>query len=172
MLAARGIHATFFCVGRKVKRHPNLCRDMIRHGHAVENHSANHLWNFALLGLGGVQRELQEAQRTIEATTGEAPLFFRAPAGVRNPLLEAALSRIGLRLASWTRRGFDTRERSPDVVLRRLLRNLSAGDILLVHDGNAARTESGEPMILAVLPRLLDALHAAGLRPVTLRSLL
>jgi peptidoglycan/xylan/chitin deacetylase (PgdA/CDA1 family) len=172
LLESLRVPATFFCVGSKVVQHPELCRDMIRRGHAVENHSASHGWHFSLLGLRGMERELDAAQRAVAATTGQAPLFFRAPAGLRNPLLEAALCRLGLRLASWTRRGFDTRDGNADAVLRRLLRGLRRGDILCVHDGNVARTKSGEPVILVVLPRLIEAIRAAGLSPVTLRSAL
>jgi peptidoglycan/xylan/chitin deacetylase (PgdA/CDA1 family) len=172
LLDAHSVCATFFCVGCKVEAHPELCRDMIRRGHAVENHSASHRWHFSLLGLRAMERELEDAQRAVATTTGQQPLFFRAPAGLRNPLLEAALCRIGLKLASWTRRGFDTRDGDAEAVLRRLLRGLGRGDILLVHDGNSARTKGGEPVILVVLPRLIAAIRAAGLRPVTLRSAL
>jgi len=71
---------------------------------------------------------------------------------------------------SWTRRGFDTVERNPDKVCQRLLRGLSAGDILLLHDGRAARTADGAPVILAVLPRLLGAIEKAGLRTTSLET--
>ncbi|MGH8267687.1 MAG: polysaccharide deacetylase family protein, partial [Steroidobacteraceae bacterium] len=47
---------------------------------------------------------------------------------------------------------------------------LAAGDILLLHDGHAARTAGGAPVILEVLPPLLAAVHRAGLTPVTLRA--
>ena len=69
------------------------------------------------------------------------------------------LHHLGLRLVSWTRRGFDTRERDPRQVLQRLARGLAAGDILLLHDGNAARTAQGQPVVLAVLPLLLQELQ-------------
>ena len=49
---------------------------------------------------------------------------------------------------------------------------LQGGDILLLHDGHAARSRGGTPVILEVLPRLLDALAAQQLQPVTLRSAL
>ena len=171
ILDAHGVCATFFCIGQKVARYPDLAREIVRRGHAVENHSDQHWWHFALLGVGGFARELRAAQETIAGVTGQTPLFFRAPAGLRSPLLDPALCRVGLRLTSWTRRGFDTVERNPDTVRRRLLANLRGGDILLVHDGNAARTAAGQPVILAVLPQVLAACRAAGLRPVTLRSL-
>jgi peptidoglycan/xylan/chitin deacetylase (PgdA/CDA1 family) len=78
------------------------------------------------------------------------------------------LQRLGLSLVSWTRRGFDTRERDPAKVLERLVHGLAAGDILLLHDGNAARTAAGRPVVLEVLPPLLARLKADRLRAVTL----
>lgn len=172
LLDRHGVKATFFCVGEKARRHPDLCREIADRGHAVESHSMRHWHNFALLSPGGYFAELEAAQQTLESITGIRPAFFRAPAGFRNLFLDAVLSRLGLRLASWTRRGFDTRERNPQKVLARLLDGLKGGDILLLHDGNAARTDSGVPVILDVLPPLLDAIAAAKLRPVTLREAL
>lgn len=168
LLAERGVRATFFCIGARVDAHPGLVRDMHRQGHAVENHTAHHRYHFSTFGPWRLADEIEGAQRSIERVTGERPTFFRAPAGLRNPLLQPVLSRVGVRLASWTRRGFDTVARDPDLVLARLCRDLAAGDILLLHDGRAARGPSGEPVILEVLPALLDRIAAAGLRPVTL----
>jgi len=73
-----------------------------------------------------------------------------------------------LRLASWTRRGYDTRNSDAANVLRRLTRDLAAGDILLLHDGNAATSRTGAPVILDVLPQLLDELARRNLQTVTL----
>jgi hypothetical protein len=57
-------------------------------------------------------------------------------------------------------------------VYARLASGLAAGDILLLHDGHAARTRAGRPVILEVLPRLLAAFAQAGLRPVRLNAAL
>ena len=116
--------------------------------------------------------EVSRAQDSIGAVTGVAPQFFRAPAGLRNPFLDPVLQRLGLRLASWTRRGFDTVNGDADSVYRRVAGPLEAGDILLMHDGNAARSNRGAPVILEVLPRLLDALASRGLATTTLRAAL
>jgi peptidoglycan-N-acetylglucosamine deacetylase len=164
--------ATFFCIGRLVEQHSDLAREIVRRGHAIENHSQHHLHRFSVLGPSGMAAEISHAQDTIEAITGERPRFFRAPAGLRSPLLEPVLAQLGLRLASWTRRGFDTVNADPDTVFKRLTRGLSGGDILLLHDGHAAHTPSGTPIILDVLPRVLQAVSAAKLTPVTLRSAL
>jgi peptidoglycan-N-acetylglucosamine deacetylase len=162
--------ATFFCVGERVARYPHLAREIVARGHCVENHSQRHLNSFSLLGLKALAAEVGRAQQSIAAATGELPRFFRAPAGLRNPFLEPVLARAGLQLVSWTRRGFDTVSRDPALVLRRLTRRLRARDILLLHDGHAARAAGGAPVILEVLPRLLEALETAGLESVTLRA--
>jgi len=171
-LAEHGARATFFCVGERVERYPGLAREIVAGGHDIENHSQRHRHNFSLLGPAGMSAEISRAQAGIERVTGIAPRFFRAPAGLRNPFLDPILARLGLRLAAWTRRGFDTVNPDAEAVLRRLTRPLGNGDILLLHDGNAARTRNGKPVILEVLPRLLDALAEKRLRPVTLRSAL
>lgn len=172
LLDRYAVRATFFCVGEKAAQHPELCRDIVRRGHAVENHSQHHRHHFSVMGLGGMMRELQAAQDTLYTITGQRPLFFRAPAGLRNPFLEPVLSRLGLRLATWSARGFDTRVGDARRVKAKLLQGLKAGAILLLHDGNAARTTNGVPVILEVLPEVLDAAAAARLRPVTLQQAL
>ncbi len=164
--------ATFFCIGIQAERHPDLCREIVRRGHAVENHSQQHFHDFSLLGPRGLMRELQASQDTLARICGQHPLFFRAPAGLRNLFLAPVLARLGLRLTSWSARGFDTRINDPERVKRSLLRGLRAGAILLLHDGHAARTAGGIPVILEVLPAVLESAAAAGLRPVTLREAL
>jgi len=170
LLERHGARATFFCIGERALRHPALCREIVARGHSVENHSQQHRHNFSFMGLGGLRRELSQAQTTLAGITGQAPQFFRAPAGLRNPMLDPVLHALGLKLASWTRRGFDTRTRDPQLLLQRLTQGLAAGDILLLHDGNAARTAGGQPAILEVLSPLLEQLAAAGLVPVTLKE--
>jgi peptidoglycan/xylan/chitin deacetylase (PgdA/CDA1 family) len=169
MLDRYAARASFFCIGERAARYPDLCREIARRGHAVENHSQHHRHYFALMGYSGFMRELQAAQDTLTTITGQRPLFFRAPAGIRNPLLDPVLARLGLRLASWSARGFDTRNGDAGRVKGRLLRGLRSGAILLLHDGNAARTPDGTPVILQVLPTVLAAARAADLRFVTLR---
>ena len=82
-------------------------------------------------------------------------------------MLDPVVAQLGLQYMSWTRRGFDTVARDPAAVLRRLLRGLAAGDILLLHD---RRSLHGEPIVLAVLPALLEKLAAAGLKAVSLKT--
>lgn len=160
--------ASFFCLGAKAAAYPALLREIVRRGHSVENHSYSHPRSFALYGWSRLCREVDSAQTVIAGITGRAPEFFRAPAGFRSPFLDAVLARRGMRYVSWTRRGFDAVSRDPFRVLERLVHGLAAGDVLLLHDGSGTRTRTGEPVVLAVLPALLDQLAARGLWSVSL----
>ncbi|GBG15781.1 polysaccharide deacetylase [Novimethylophilus kurashikiensis] len=165
-----GVKATFFCIGVLAERHAELCRDIVRRGHAVENHSQYHRHHFSLLGPAGVMREIRAAQQTLTDITGQPPQFFRAPAGLRNPFLAPVLVKLGLQLASWTVRGFDTQTGDAGKVTTRLLAKLRPGAILLLHDGHAARTAQGRPVILDVLPRIIDEAGRRGLHFIRLRD--
>ena len=168
LLDAHGARATFFCIAERARAHPELCREIVRRGHSVQNHSQRHSHRFALLGPAGFAREIGAAQQTLAGITGQVPRYFRAPAGLRNPLLAPVLQRMNLELVSWTRRGYDTVQRRPATVLARLTTKLAAGDILLLHDGNAARSSDGRAVVLGVLPGLLQAIAQLRLRTVTL----
>jgi peptidoglycan/xylan/chitin deacetylase (PgdA/CDA1 family) len=168
LLDAHQAVATFFCIGAQVRRHPALAREIVRRGHAIGNHSQNHRHHFSLMLPSQIRREIAEAQATIEDATGFSPRYFRAPAGLRNIFLDPVLHALDLQLASWTRRGFDTRTGDAALVLQRLTRHLQGGDILLLHDHHAALTPDGRPVVLQVLPALLQALRTQGLHTVGL----
>ncbi|MDD2743067.1 MAG: polysaccharide deacetylase family protein [Rhodocyclaceae bacterium] len=172
LLDAAGAKASFFCIGRYADQYPALCQEIVVRGHSVENHGDSHSWIFALFGMGRMRADISAAQEKLGKITGRPPQFFRPTAGLRNPLLDPVLSRLGLKLASWTRRPYDTSEGDPQVVYDRLVVNLAAGDILLLHDGHAAPTADGEPVILVVLPRLLQLFAERRLIPVTLSAAL
>jgi len=152
--------ASFFCISRKAETHSEIVKEIARRGHSVESHSYSHPHAFSLYPTTRLEREVDAAQRVIAGLTGRAPKFFRAPVGFRGPMLAPVLAARGLRYVSWTRRGFDAVDDNPARVLRRLTRGLAAGDVLLLHDT--------KPLVLAVLPRLLDELARRGLKPVSL----
>jgi len=163
-----GAKASFFCVGIRAVQYPDLIGEIAQRGHGVENHSNGHSNWFTLYGLRRLRREVESAQDTLFRLSGRRPRYFRAPSGLRNPLLDPVIARLGLRYVAWTRRGFDTVSGKPGQVLARLSRGLAAGDILLMHDGGCALTPAGRPVALEVLPRLLELIYARGLKCVSL----
>jgi peptidoglycan/xylan/chitin deacetylase (PgdA/CDA1 family) len=168
LLDAANAKASFFCIGHLAQRHPALCREIVQRGHRVENHGHAHSNAFSLFGPARMRRDIALAQAKLTGITGQAPRFFRATAGLRNPFLDPVLHGLGLTLATWTRRAYDTRTGDAERVFQRLTARLDAGDIVLMHDGHGARTPDGEPVILAVLPRLLRRIAERDLHPVTL----
>ncbi|WP_431280934.1 polysaccharide deacetylase family protein [Humitalea sp. 24SJ18S-53] len=171
ILESYGAKASFFVIGSKAARCPALLRDIVARGHTVENHTQNHPNGFAFGGPRILWREVDQAQRTIVDACGQAPRFFRAPMGLRNPFMDPVLSMAGLSLVAWTRRGYDTVRHQPTWVLDRLSRSLAARDILLLHDGNSARDANGIPIVLTVLPRLLERIAAQNLSAVSLAAI-
>jgi len=154
--------ASFFCIGEKAAAHPELVKEIARRGHSVENHSYHHYSAFAFFSISKLRREVDAAQQAVAAITGRSPAFFRAPAGFRSPLLDPVLASRGLRYVSWTRRGFDALSGNSTRILRELTRGLAAGDVLLMHDR--------VPVVLSVLPALLERVAAQGLKAVSLAS--
>jgi peptidoglycan/xylan/chitin deacetylase (PgdA/CDA1 family) len=163
LLDGAGMKATFFAIGRHARAHPRLTAEIARRGHRVENHTDTHPHLFSCYPAGLLRREVEGAQEAIAAATGRRPRLFRAPAGLRNPLLEWVLHRAGLRLVAWTRRGFDAVDQDPAAIARRLLGGLAPGDVLLLHDGRASGSPGGNRVVLEALPRVLDVLSARGL---------
>jgi peptidoglycan/xylan/chitin deacetylase (PgdA/CDA1 family) len=160
--------ASFFCVAQRAARFPDLVREIVRRGHSVENHSDRHPVAFACYGPTALYREVMNAQQTLADITGCEPQFFRAPFGLRNPFMDPVLAQTTLRYVSWTRRGLDRVSRSPAKVLIRLTRRLSGGDILVLHDCASLLLSGDTPLVLEVLPPLLDRLMHCGLRSVSL----
>ena len=172
LLDRHGAQASFFCVGRQAAAHPRLVAEIAARGHSVENHSDRHPRAFACYGLAAIRREVESCQAMLSAITGRPPRFFRAPMGLRNPLLEPVLAGAGLRYVSWTRRGYDAVAGEAGPVLRRLTHRLAAGDVLLLHDGSPGRPAGAGSVALSVLPALLDCLAARGLAAVALPAAL
>lgn len=168
ILDAWNAKASFFCIGRHIEAHPYLAQEIIRRGHSIENHSYGHRHHFSLMGMRSLRQEITQTQEIISQTTGYMPAYFRAPAGLRSPLLDPILQSLDLKLVSWTRRGFDTMTNDPNKILQRLQTGLAAGDILLLHDGNCARTVTDEPVVITVLEKLLENLKFKGLKSVSL----
>lgn len=169
LLEPYGARATFFCIGQRAAQHPALMREIRARGHAIGNHSMRHPVWFALLGIAGQREELALAQAVL-AETGPVSGLARAPLGLRSPLSDWVFHGLGLRHVAWTRRGFDTRCGDAARVLSRIKKGLGDGDIILLHDGNAARDAAGQAVSLAVLEALLPLLAARGLQSVSLDS--
>ncbi|HMB52589.1 MAG TPA: polysaccharide deacetylase family protein, partial [Thermoanaerobaculia bacterium] len=76
LLEAAGAGASFFQIGRRAARHPELTAEIARRGHRVENHTWGHPWSFALAGPRGMGREIDRAQKLLAGLAGRPPAWF------------------------------------------------------------------------------------------------
>ena len=153
--------ATFFLVGERAARRPELVREIVRRGHGVGNHSQSHpqAWFWAL-GPRRMRAQIDQAQATLEALTGATPRWFRAVVGMANPFVSAPLRAHGLARVAWTARGYDAFAADPVVVVARIERDLTPGAIVLLHEGAAHGRN------VAILEQMLLRLDALGYRTV------
>lgn len=171
LLDARGHRATFFVIGERAARHPELLRQIAMRGHAIENHSWSHSYATPFMRALRLSRELESASGLIAAASGKRPRFFRAPVGLLSPPIAHAARLAGLQLVGWTATARDgVASTTPSRAIARLAKGLRTGAILVLHDGAIGSQRT--PIAAQVLPRLLDLIEARGLRSVTLAQLL
>lgn len=136
VLKQEGVTATFFCVGQRVGKERELCARIVRDGHLIGNHSFAHsnLMNF--FGPGQLRAEMNQTQTALREATGVDAKFFRPPMGLSNPLVFQAARKLGLKVIGWSVRSLDTLTPEPERVVERILRKVTPGAIILLHDGN------------------------------------
>jgi peptidoglycan/xylan/chitin deacetylase (PgdA/CDA1 family) len=169
LLRAAGVRATFFVVGERAARAPELVREMATPGHEIENHSWSHssLW---LCGPRRTAREISGVQELVANLTGRAPRFFRPPWGMVNLALFPTLRRLGMRCVLWSDQPEGLRAVAPDEIAARVIRGAAPGAIVDLHDAEGVR---GAPArLLEALPRVLEGLASAGYKCVSLAELL
>jgi peptidoglycan/xylan/chitin deacetylase (PgdA/CDA1 family) len=145
LLEAHGAHATFFLIGEKVQRHPELIAEILRHGHTIGNHTQTHpLRSFWLASAKRTAKEIDTCAETLRAAGVTQNGLFRSPVGLKNHALYPLLAQRGLDLVLWSARGYDTICGDPAKVISRITARLRPGAILLLHENAAnpaARTE-------------------------------
>ncbi len=167
LLAERGVRATFFCVGEKVRAHSEVVRRCHAEGHLVANHSDRHSPYTNFLFARRLQSEIEACQAAIEEVIGERPRYYRPPYGLANHALARVARWSSLEVIGWQVRGLDTPKRASDAVALRILRRVRPGGIVLLHDG-----DRGPERVVASTRAVLDGLEELGLEPVRLDSLL
>ena len=117
--------------------------------------------------------EIAQSSARLEAITGKKTLpLFRAPGGKTSPALLAAAKSCGYAHVGWSPAGFLGDELPSDkfpndALLKKALRDIRAGDVLLAHLGIWSRKDAWAP---AVLEPLITGLQARGFCFQTLRE--
>jgi peptidoglycan/xylan/chitin deacetylase (PgdA/CDA1 family) len=167
-LDAAGAKATFFVIGRKAERHPELVREILRRGHDVGLHSYAHDRLFAMRGPRRWRKDLKRGIRALEGITGARPRLFRPPIGHTNPHVAGVLRELGLRVVGWSLSARDGVAGSASRVAERVLGRVRDGDIVLLHD--ASERGDRTPAGVDALPAILRGLEQRGVALVALSA--
>ena len=163
LLKQHNAKATFFCVGKHIEDHPELFKRIIEQGHTVGNHTYSHATNFGFFKTTKVVSELQHTNTIVKNATGLTMLLFRPAFGVTNPRIKKAIKIIGLQSIGWNIRSLDTTSRDSEKILNRITKNISKGDVILLHDTSLKS--------VSVLEQLLLFLQQHKIESVTIDSL-
>jgi peptidoglycan/xylan/chitin deacetylase (PgdA/CDA1 family) len=159
LLDARAVRATFFLIGERAARHPDVVRAIADAGHEIGNHTWRHR-NAWLLSPAAAAREITEGARILEDILGRTPRLYRPPWGIVNAAALATVHRLGLVTVLWSVQHEGLRPRAPSAQLRHVADRLHDGAIVVLHD--APGLPGAPERLLATMPGLLDVLDARG----------
>jgi cellulose synthase/poly-beta-1,6-N-acetylglucosamine synthase-like glycosyltransferase/peptidoglycan/xylan/chitin deacetylase (PgdA/CDA1 family) len=174
VLRGRDVHATFFVIGSRVERDPEIVRRIAAEGHELGNHSFSHS-DLSKLVDRRVDVELKATNLLLEATTGRTTLLFRPPyhaddvptaqedvvsvlAGQRN-----GISTIGSTIDPCDWNNPTTQQIIDDVVSHA---TTDDGGVVLLHDGGGDRSHT-----VSSLAPIIDTLRGRGFKFAQVRDL-
>ena len=167
VLQREGVRATFFVLGRHADRWPALVRRMADEGHQLGNHGYAHR-KLHRRSPGYVRDDLARGTAAIERAAGVRPKVFRAPHGFRSPWVTPIAASLGQRTVGWSLGVWDSARPGAGQIVTRALGGMSAGSILLLHDGDGYDEEGDRMQTAEALPSLIAGLRARGLTFATL----
>ncbi len=169
LLAEKRVRGSFFLVGERAARAPEVVRRIGAEGHEVASHAWTHrsLW---LLGPRATESAVGRTHELLTALTGRAPRHFRPPWGMVNAALYGALRRHGERLVFWSLQPEGLRPVPAERQARHVLERAHPGAIVDLHDAEG-RPAAPERLLIA-LPAMIDGLRDAGYELVTVAELL
>lgn len=150
LLMEKKIKATFFCVGDNVRKYPDLYRRIVEEGHAVGNHTHNHL-------KGWYSNTQKYVENVILASDYIESKLFRPPYGLIKRS-QAKHLKTDYKIVMWDVLSGDYRQDiSPERCYNDVLKKVRPGSILLFH--NHLKSEKN---MRYTIPRLIDELHQQG----------
>jgi peptidoglycan/xylan/chitin deacetylase (PgdA/CDA1 family) len=166
VLARAGAHATFFVVGEQVQRRPALVAEIAVAGHLVALHGYRHRLQLRLRA-GEVGADIERGVESIRAAAGIDVAWHRPPYGIYSPAGLKFVRESGLQPLLWSRWGKDWRKfTTPSRIAARATREISAGDVILLHDADFYSARDSHRRTVEALKTILSRLSHAGLGTV------
>lgn len=162
--------ATFFVTGVNADRFPEIIKEIIARGHTIGNHSFHHDPFLMLKGSRAIYQEISTAREVLQKA-GVQALAFRPPVGIINPRLAPLLEGLGMCCITFSCRAGDFGNRRVKDISRKILKKVTADDIILLHDAPPRRHED-QHILLKEIENVLSGLAARRLKVVPLATLI
>lgn len=163
-LKTNNLTATFFCIGDNIQKHPELFKRIIEEGHAVANHTFNHLKGWQT-STPAYLDNIKKCDQVITANSSlSAATYFRPPYGRITRAQIKALSNKKIVMWDVLTRDYDA-TLSPERCLKQSLNATRNGSVVVFHDSIKA-----EKNLRYVLPKYIEACLAQGYTFATFRG--
>lgn len=129
-LNERGVHATFFVVGKNILGNEALLKRMETEGHLIGNHTYSHV-KLSELDIARACAEVEKTNALICEVTGKEPEFIRPPFGEWKKAMECSFEMIPV---LWDVDPLDWTTKNTALVVERVLKDTKPGNIILLHD--------------------------------------
>lgn len=164
ILKQTGTKATFFMVGRMVRRHPDLALRVAREGHLL----ANHTWDHPKRGTtDDWRRQIHRTEMALYDLGLKPSRFFRPAHGIVNPRVTRACADLGYTIVLYTMLSSDWKRPGAQALTKQVVWHAKPGSVVVLHDGGGDRSQTIE-----ALPKIIEGLRLRGLEPVRLDRLL
>ncbi len=148
-LKARGVKATFFLMGESINGNEDLVRRMKEEGHLIGNHSYRHI-QLTKAGEKAVCEAVDQTSLMIEEITGQRPQYLRPPYGDWNDDLEC---KVDMTTVLWSVDSLDWKLQNRQKIVKRVLKDVKDGDIILMHDIFPTSVEAALEIIDTLTPQ-------------------
>ena len=137
--------ATFFIGGIWAEKNSQTLLSITRAGQELGCHGYLHK-DHAKLSIEGNKEEIAICSRYVEKVTGQPITLFAPPSGSFGENTEAACKALGMKMILWTKDTIDWRDSDVDLIVKRATKNISNGDLILMHP--KAQTVTALPTII------------------------
>lgn len=137
-LKEKGIHATFFLMGKNIEGNEELVKRIQEEGHLIGNHTYNHV-QLDKISSALAKEEIEKTSNEIYKITGEYPTYLRPPFGAWRKDLELSVTMFPV---MWDVDTLDWESKNVTSVLHIVENNVEDGSIILMHDGYKTSVEA------------------------------
>jgi peptidoglycan/xylan/chitin deacetylase (PgdA/CDA1 family) len=170
-LAEYRVSATFFLIGRNLKRHSEIGRRIVQEGNEVGNHTYNHQ-SLPFLSQDSIRNEVSSTHQLIADLLNVQPIFLRPPNCLVTKRVLDIVEQLGYRAVVGDVYPVDVAWTDAETTTRRVLRRVQPGSIIILHDGYVGRFDRDKSQTVRAMEGLIPRLSEQGYEFVTLSHLI